>query len=165
MLDAMTREDTPVDAHRQELQAITVRVPNNIRVVPAPFEEPLKNFNCVMYALGLIRQIEPPCSAVSGRFYADTAFLESLIDQAVLQPCNEAAGALIVWSAAGTIKHVGVIVAPGRASSKWGASQVFEHGFHELPASFGEQSGCYAAITTEVALDHLVQFWTGGRIA
>lgn len=165
MLDSMTWEDAPLETHRQELETIAAKIPHNIHVVPTPFEEPLQNFNCVMHAFGLIGQIEPPCSAASGRYYADMNFLAYLIDQGVLQPCKRTAGALIVWSAAGTVKHVGVIVAPGCASSKWGTSHVFEHGFLEVPTSFGEQLDCYAAIAIEVALDHLVQFWTAGRVA
>ena len=117
LLDEMTQDNSQIETHPARLEAISRDVPHSVRVFPALFEKPPQDFNCVMYALGLTTLIEKPCRPL-GRFYADTAFLHSLIDCSILQPCAEADGELVVWSLAGTIKHVGVAVAPGRAASK-----------------------------------------------
>ncbi|WP_301100673.1 hypothetical protein [Propionivibrio sp.] len=117
------------------------------------------DFNCVMYALGLTARIETPCRPL-GHFFADTVFLRSLIDRSILRPCTEANGALVVWSLAGTIKHVGVAIAQGRVASKWGIGYVYEHGVLEVPKSYGDALTFYSAIESEDALNHLHQYWT-----
>ena len=162
LLDEMTQDNSQVETHPARLVAITRDVPHSVRVLPALFEKPLGDFNCVMYALGLTTLIEKPCRLL-GRFYADTAFLHSLIDCSILQPCAEADGELVVWSLAGTIKHVGVTVAPGRAASKWGIGYVYEHGLLEVPKSYGEALAFYGAIDSNDALNHLCRYWTRGR--
>ena len=141
------------------------RIRHNICVLPPPFDEPLEHFNCVMHAFGLVNQIDPPCSPVSGRFYVDTIFFASLIDQALLEPCAEAEGALVVWSSAGAAKHVGVVVSPGRASSKWGMGHLYEHDLHEVPTSYGDELTFYSAISTDDAKNYLSEYWTQGRAA
>ena len=164
-LEEITGDGTCVETHPAKLEAIALEIRHNICVLPPPLDEPLENFNCVMHAFGLIKQIEPPCHPVSGRFYVDIIFFASLIDQAILQPCTQAQGTLVVWSSAGAVKHAGVVVAPGRASSKWGLGHLYEHDLHEVPTSYGDELTFYSAISTDDAKNYLSDYWTHGRIA
>jgi len=157
LLDEMTRDLTQIESHPDRLKAIARQFPHSIRVLTAPFDEPLGEFNCVMYALGLTARLESVCS-MFGRFYADTSFLRYLIDRSILQPCHESAGALVLWSSGDSIKHVGVMVESGRARSKWGIGHVYEHGLSEVPLSYGESLSYYGALEPDVALSNLVNY-------
>jgi hypothetical protein len=131
-------------------------IPHSIRILPAPSDEPLTEFNCVMHALGLIGRIDDP----SGKppfngWYADTNFLRWLIARGLLGPCEPAAGAIVTWSAGSVLRHVGVVVAPNRAISKWGVGHLWEHGLLEVPASYGDDLAFYHPIDPESALRHL----------
>ena len=158
ILEEITHDGTPVETHPAKLEALALVVPHSIRVLPTPYDEPLGDFNCVMHALDLTARLETP-NRLSGYFYADTVFLGSLIQRAILRPCAEAEGAIVVWSAAGTIKHVGLVVAHGRASSKWGIGYVYEHGLLDVPKSYGEKFAFYGPLESQVALNHLEQYW------
>jgi len=127
LLEKMTRDGSPVETYPGKLTAISIQHPHTIRVLPSPHGEDLGRFNCVMYALGLVAALEPPCNFV-GRFYADTGYFDSLIQQRGLSPCAEKKGALVVWTSAGATKHVGIMRDQGRAASKWGIGYVCEHG-------------------------------------
>lgn len=135
LLEEMTQGSDPVETHPAKLEAISLIAPHDIRRLPTPFDEPLGDFNCVMHALDLTARLTEPCRPL-GHFYADTIFLGSLIQRSILRPSEEPIGALVVWSAAGAIKHVGIVVAQGRASSKWGIGHVWEHGLLEVPSSY-----------------------------
>lgn len=159
LLEEMTQDITQIGTHPARLEAMAHEVSHSIRILPAPFSEPLGEFNCVMYALGLTAKIETPCRPL-GHFYADTVFVRSMIDHLILRPRAEADGALVVWSLAGTIKHIGVSVAPGRAASKWGIGHVYEHGVLEVPTSYGDALSFYGAIEPGDVLHHLLKYWS-----
>jgi len=158
ILEDITHDGTPVETHPAKLEALSLVVPHSIRVQPTPHAEPLGDFNCVMHALDLTARLETP-NRLSGYFYADTVFLGSLIQRAILRPCAETEGAIVVWSVAGAIKHVGIVVAYGRASSKWGIGYVYEHGLLEVPKGYGDALAFYGPLESEVALNHLTQYW------
>jgi hypothetical protein len=91
-----------------------------------------------MHALGLVGRIDGPSGRPFIRWYADMVFLRSFIDRGILKPCTPTPGALVTWSSADGLKHVGVLAAPNRATSKWVVGYLFEHGLLEVPASYGE---------------------------
>jgi hypothetical protein len=137
LLEAMTAKDISVEDQTHYLEEISKSVPHGIRLLPSPDDEPLDDYNCVMYALDIVGCFAEPCSPL-GRYYADTAFLSALIDSGDLVPAKESDGTIVVWSADGTIKHVGIVVSPGRAASKWGRGHLYEHGLFEVPQSYGD---------------------------
>ncbi len=155
MLDEMTGREVPVEEHPARLEETARIVPHSIRVLPTPSEE----FNCVMYALGLIGRIDEPSGRPFGRYYADTAFLQTLIDRGVLLPDEETEGSVVVWSASGLIRHVGLVAAPGRAVSKWGIANLYEHGLFEVPASYGSELAFYGQADPEESMACLCRFY------
>ena len=158
LLEEMTQNVTAIKNHPARLEAIAVEIPHSIRVMPTPGDEPLGDFNCVMHALALVGRIKPPHSPVFGRFYADTGFLRFLIANKVLPPCAAENGALVVWSSADAIKHVGLVVGPGRATSKWGIGYVYEHALLEVPESYGDELLFYGAVNSAEALAQLHRY-------
>ena len=154
LLKEMTNGGSRVETHPIQLEEIRREIAHTIQILPTPLGEELGNFNCVMLALDLVGCLGEPCSPL-GRFYADTAFLQSLIRESNTKECEAKAGALVVWRVGDTIKHVGTAVAPGRAASKWGIGHVYEHGLLDVPTSYGETINFYDPIESEHAFDHL----------
>ena len=157
LLEEMTNDGAPIDAYQAKLALISAEEPHSITIIPALMNEPLGDFNCVMHSLGLIGRLEYPCRPL-GRFYADLAFLRSLIDSGELTPCTASAAALITWSNGDSIRHVGVLGYGERATSKWGCGHLCEHGVFEVPANYGDQLAFYSPIHPDVALDRLTRF-------
>jgi hypothetical protein len=137
LLEAMTDRDFPVENQIAYLEEIAGSVPHRIRPLPSPDGEPLDDYNCVMYALDIVGCLVEPCSPL-GRYYADTAFLSSLIALDELVDTEESEGAIVIWSTDATVKHVGIVVFPGRAASKWGRGHLYEHDLFEVPQSYGD---------------------------
>jgi len=154
LLDEMVKPEVAVAKHVAMLQAMQDIAPHTISILPAPNDEPLEEFNCIMYALGIVARLEHSCSPL-GRWYADTGFMRYLVDRAVLKRGDARRGAIITWSTAGGVKHAGRIVAPGRVASKWGVSHVYEHGFYEVPTGYGSPTDFYAPVESETVLTYL----------
>jgi hypothetical protein len=56
-----------------------------------------------------------------------------------VQPPLASAGDLVVYSRHGRVLHCGTLKESGRVVSKWGDGCVWEHGFLELPVTYGNQ--------------------------
>lgn len=153
-LEEMTHDGTDIETYPAKLLEMANVFPHTIRQLQAPFDEPLGEFNCVMYALCLTARLEHSCSPL-GRFYADTAFLDRLIEGKHLIPCLQKTGAIVVWRSEGRTKHVGVVAEIGRANSKWGIGFLFEHGLFEVPLGYGSDVVFYESIDAEQALSLL----------
>ena len=146
LLETMTGRDFPVDGRPAYLEEIALIVPHGIRPLTSPGDEPLGDFNCVMYALDIVGCFTEPCSPL-GRFYADTAFLSTLIQNRDLVPAEESEGVLAIWSGNGTVKHVGIVLSRGKVVSKWGIGHLYEHGLLEVPQSYGDEIDFFARPT------------------
>jgi hypothetical protein len=145
----------PPESHPARLQEIALIMPHTI--LPLQSAEPLQKYNCVMHALGLIGKMgeyEHPL------LVAKTSYVKHLISNA-LQPCEPTIDALVVWSSAGRIQHIGKLIAPNRAESKWGAGILCSHGLNEIPLRYGDVSGYYGAIGCDSILEHLNHFIFG----
>ena len=157
-LDDLIQGVNSLEIDSVQLDALAFEIPHTIHVLPTPWDELSEGINCVAYALGLIGRFEDFRDKSCNRFYADTRFLSSLIEGGVLRPCAEREGALAVWSSAGVVLHVGLVSAPGRATSKWGAGGLYEHGLFEVPKCFGEDVAFYDPVDPEVVLAYLDRF-------
>lgn len=148
-------ERNPLDTHAARLTEIAQVVPHTISALPSA--EPLEKYNCVMHAPGLIGRMDQYPHPL---LVAKTAFVSYLVDEA-LQPCEPGSGALVTWSAAGKLTHVGKLVSPDRAESKWGNGILCAHGLEETPFRYGDVSGFYCSIRPDVVLHHLERFVFG----
>jgi hypothetical protein len=158
LLDEITADVALLGSFPARLTTIATETPHSIQVLAAPGDDLLAEPNCVMHALGLIGKLEDPCTPL-GRYYANTQFLQSLIDNGVLRPCDAAAGALVTWSSPAGLRHVGTLTGPDRAVSKWSIGYLCDHGLLEVPASYGDELAFYSPLGADQdALQHLARF-------
>jgi hypothetical protein len=121
-LETRIAKNLNFNQHIFELEALRNQFGHSI--ITLPFEEPLQNCNCVMFAL-VLRLDE--ASSVLGRFYASTQYLGSIITKKHLNESEAINGSLVVYWDEGKIEHVGVTQANGRIASKWGIGYAYEH--------------------------------------
>jgi hypothetical protein len=149
-------EKHPLETHPERLTEIALVAPHSI--LPLESAEPLGRYNCVMHALDLVgRMAEYPHPL----WAAQTSFVRYLIDEGALKPCELRAGALVAWSTSAALRHIGKLIAPDRAESKWGLGILCQHGLEEIPLRYGDVSGFYAPIGTYLVLRHLHRFVYG----
>jgi hypothetical protein len=148
-------EKHPLETHSERLREIASITPHSIVVLDST--EPIGRFNCVMHALGLVgRMAEYPHPL----WVAKTAFVSYLIGKEVLKGCEAQPGALVAWSTSEGLKHLGRLVEPYRAESKWGLGILCQHALKELPIRYGDRSGFYTPPTPETVLEHLEEWCT-----
>ena len=123
-LNSITQE-LDVTSHVVKIAELKTQHTHSISAVPSEFDEPLEDYNCVMFALDLVARLENPCSPL-GRFYADTEFLSVLIAKEILKVAANEMGKIIVWSDEEKIKHVGLVSGKDVAKSKWGIGNLTE---------------------------------------
>ncbi len=155
-LDEITSD---IERHPLETQCERIRELAEVQphaVVCLHPSVPLHDYNCVMHALDLVGRMAEYHPWVLK--HAPTQYVNHLIETRVLITCQPQAGALITWSTAEGLKHVGKLTAPERAESKWGQGVLCQHGLEELPIRFGDVSGFYSSIGPETALEHLRRF-------
>jgi hypothetical protein len=155
-LDEITSdiERYPLETQCERIRELAEVQPHSVVCLHASV--PLLGYNCVMHALDLVgRMAEYHPWAVK---HAPPRYVNHLIVTRVLIACQPQAGALITWSTAKGLKHVGKLTAPGRAESKWGQGVLCQHGLEELPIRFGEVTGFYSPIVPENALECLRRF-------
>jgi hypothetical protein len=145
LLDEITADVGALRSFPAHLTAIADEAPHRIQVLAPPSDDLLTEPNCVMHALGLIGKLEDPCTPL-GRYYANTQFLQSLIDSGVLRPSDPVDGALVTWSSPGGLRHVGVLATPDRAVSKWSIGYLCQHGLLEVPATYGNNLAFYSPL-------------------
>lgn len=143
----------PLETHPDRLSDIALVAPHAI--LPLPSAESLGRYNCVMHALSLVgRMTEYPHPLL----VAQTAFVNYLIEEKALKACEAQSGTLITWSTPEGLRHIGKLISPDRAESKWGQGILCQHGFEEVPLRYGDPSGFYLPLNPETVLDHLERF-------
>ena len=157
LLDEMTADVTALPTHAASLLAIAEIHPHSIVELPLPHGEPASEFNCVMHALDLVARMEEPCRPL-GRFYADTGFLQWLIDTKVVATSSPVVGALVTWASNGQIRHVGTILTAERAVSKWGIGNLYSHGLLEVPSAYGDELAFYSPLGWEDGIARLTEY-------
>jgi hypothetical protein len=142
----------PLDMHPQRLEELARIAPHSISPLRSP--ELLEKYNCVMHAFELVGKMTEYPHPLR---FASTQFVSYLVTRA-LRPCEPQRDALVTWSSEGTIKHVGRLIDPVRAESKWGLGILCAHGLDEIPLRYGEVSGFYGAMDADSVLEHLRRF-------
>ena len=153
-------EMNPLETHASRLVGIGQVAPHTI--LPLTSIEPLERYNCVMHALGLLGRMPDYSHPL---LLARLAFVEHLVACHVLEPCGPRAGALVAWSSSSGIQHIGKMISPDRAESKWGAGILCAHGLDEVPPQYGSVSGIYHPIDPSVASEHLHSYIFGASPA
>jgi hypothetical protein len=143
----------PLETHPQCLSDLARVKPHAI--LPLNSVAPLGTYNCVLHALDLVGRMTEYQDPL---LVARTAFVSYLIKEGALKGCNAQSGALVTWSTSQGLKHIGKLVSPIRAESKWGLGILCEHGLEEIPIRYGDPSGFYSPLNSQTTLDCLDQF-------
>jgi hypothetical protein len=115
-------------------------------------------YKCVQYALRLVGDATYSSlvhRASHKQAFAGKQFVEWLIAKKYLlelPDSSAAVGSLIGYFNGQGFKHVGVLGNSNRVKSKWGDLCLFEHGFGEVPATYGNEIRIFCAIPRELAL-------------
>jgi hypothetical protein len=152
-LEARIAHNLNFDQHVVELEALRGQFGHSIIILP--FDEPLQNCSCVMFALGM--RLEE-ASSFLGHFYASTQYLESLITKGCLKETEAKNKAIAVYWHDGRIVHAGVTQANGRIASKWGIGFAYEHKEWEVPSSYGSGISYHAPMDPDDAFVLLEKF-------
>ena len=144
-------------SHVVKIAELKTKHTHSITAIPSELDEALEEYNCVMFALDLVARLVHPCRPL-GRFYADTEFLSELIAKEILKESANEVGKIIVWSDEEKIKHVGLVSGKDVAKSKWGIGNLYEHGFQEVPESYGSNLTFFEPINGQLALEMLSRF-------
>jgi hypothetical protein len=122
--------------HRSLIERVRHAHPHTVA-----YRELLDEGTCATYALGLFR--EKAYWAVASKFgrriFAGRQFMEWLIQRHLKKIHRPVLGCLAVYFLGGVWQHVGIISGTGRVTSQWGTFPVYEHGFFEVPARYGDE--------------------------
>jgi hypothetical protein len=138
------------DIHRSALEGLHTSQGHHIVMLPGD-RHWLDSFNCFAFALGLVDQ--PDYQALYQRHHqatlADSAFVKGLVEDGQLSEItarNARSRTIVLYFKDGKLKHGGLIEAGSRRiRSKWGLSELYEHGLWEVGASYGTQVRYFAA--------------------
>jgi len=139
-LEEMTQVED-VTQHAALLMEISRSCPNTIVFVASPY--PLGRYTCAMHVFGFAEEPEYAAIAERGfnRVFAGSAFVHWLIENcllAELRPSDVNEGDLVMYfNDEGRFKHAGLMCGKDRVVSKWGTGHLFNHGFLEVPDSYG----------------------------
>lgn len=127
------------EIHSCLIDKLSSEIAHSIKVLTEP--ESNLNFNCVMYAFrieDIPQRIQLPTDD-SDYFYADTHFIQILIDRKYIieeqEPANDYV--IVYFDKCEKIKHIGRLISESRVISKWGIGHLYEHDFFETPSDYG----------------------------
>ncbi len=156
-LAALDGEPNP-ELYGAQVANILSTLPNSITPLESPFDDPLEQYNCYMFALQLVDRLEaapfPPIAA------CNSEFVLSLIEHGYMEQVRRAArGELIAYFDDDALCHLGRVVRGGRVISKWGRGRLYAHGRWEISQSFGEKLVFYKnLLSVEETIQRLQHF-------
>ncbi len=118
-----------------------------------------KYLNCFAYAFGLaphVTEIERMGESTDGRIFVSPSFVQHLRETVFLmRPADAVAdGDFVVYYTSDlSSEHAGV-AAGNFVVSKWGRLPVFEHGFWDVPDTFGNNIRAFARIEPDHMWQH-----------
>jgi hypothetical protein len=117
---------------------------HTIRMIPAD-KKWLDTFNCYAFALGIVDcpRYQELVETYRNGALANSGFMSALLMRGELAEIDlpkVRVGNLVLYMADGRMRHGGIVMA-GRHTirSKWGPSELYEHGLWEVPESYGAQ--------------------------
>jgi len=158
-LRMMTESGRAPNEHHDDLKAITQEISNTIRILDHKLAE--DRYTCGMHALGLEKSEDYAAIAGHGLglVYAGRDFFEWIIAK---QQLNEVTGAsdgdLVMYFSQGRWTHIGRLMGPERAVSKWGVGLLYEHDLPEVPEQYGDEVRFFCHPGPDASLDLFVLY-------
>jgi hypothetical protein len=154
LLETKIGQNHDLNSHHSNLDEIS-----NHSVSIIQKADPSNDFNCVMYALDF--RLEDPTSPF-GRYYANTKFLNFLIENSYLielQPHDNKLNNYAIYYQDNAVQHIGLAVSEEIIESKWGAGHLFSHPIDEVPSSYGNIVRFFHAIDSDLAFNYFMEFY------
>jgi hypothetical protein len=149
---ALKLEGLSSEQHRQEIEKLRNSHPHSIR-----FVESRRDQTCASYALHLTD--DPTYRALAGvcDIYAGKDFM-NWVEPHMTAKDQAREGLLVSYFASTEWKHVGVVIASGRITSKWGTYPLYEHDVAEVSEEYGEEIKFYERPSPAESLSLFVEF-------
>jgi hypothetical protein len=156
----MTEGGHQPNEHIAILAEISSELPNTIRVIET--KRDLKRFTCGMHAFGLFEDVAK-YKAVAEHglpdIYAGLKFVDWLAASRLVEIGKPSENDLVIYfDDGGCAHHVGFVGSTGRVISKWGRGLLYEHGFSEVPESYGNEVRFFRSIGPDMALEHFLDY-------
>lgn len=152
-------ENRMPDTHPGLIEGLRPEYLHSIEALPSPV--PIERYTCAMYAFNLVEDEEYKSIVLASPepVYASTRFVQRLIDRGNLERLAEPqVGALVAYRLDRTVTHIGRMISPDRAESKWGIGHLYRHSLLEVPSNYGDEWEFYGAVDADSALDELADF-------
>ncbi len=159
-LHAIT-EQLPPEAHAGSIEGLRAEIGHSI--APQPSQHDPARYTCAVHAFHLTE--EPGYVQVAsfglGTTYAGPDFIAFLLKNSLLEPREQTAlstGDLVLYFDEGTFKHIGRLIEPSRALSKWGTGGLYEHGLWEVPSTYGNELRFFVGPSEEASYELFVKY-------
>jgi hypothetical protein len=158
---ALELDGVEIGKHREELDKLTELYGHSIRFVRSKEGDQ----TCAAYALGLSgnRTYRSVAAwAEMGIFErsvsTNSAFMTWLLEGRLQEIDEPIAGCLVCYLSGDEWKHVGIMGANGKVTSKWGTFPLYEHALDEVQESYGDEVRFFVRPSEEEALALYLQF-------
>lgn len=161
VLDQITSSKAEASEWWPQIEGLRTEYPHSISQVQPNVGRP---FNCYMFAFGLESSAKhQSIYTTEPNVYADSCFATFLLRRGELREksCPQAKdGDIVIYFDNGVIRHGGRAHSNGTVLSKWGwpSSLLFVHPPREVPASYGEDTICYEAISPRAMTKLFVRY-------
>jgi hypothetical protein len=147
--------------HNAAVVALADEYPHSISVVPSI--HPNGAFTCLMHVFGFTGQQKylavaqiPPCDVFAGRPFAHWLLQKRILDEVAGQDAQN--GDLVLYfDSHDVFQHAGLLRGD-RVESKWGTQGLYEHGFFEVPSTYGNTLGFFKQLPYEEAIEWFYDF-------
>lgn len=156
MGDEVGRQVAAVKALREDFPHGVVLVEAAMPDDPSTFR-----YTCFQFAFGLVdlpESVRRICEDYP-HIYPSSDFVEYLVAE-VLCPVvegNLADGDLVVYRKSAKVTHAGIVLS-NRVRSKWGTAHLWEHGFLEVPASYGSSLSFFSPLSGSKAVEAFLSY-------
>jgi hypothetical protein len=156
----MTEAGREPHQHRADLKIISDEIPNTIRILDNGLA--VDRYTCGMHALGLEESEEyaEVAGYGLGLVYAGREFFEWVVTGQHLHQAmagKAAGGDLVMYFDQDRWTHVGRLITPDRAVSKWGVGLLYEHDLSEVPEQYGDEVQFFRNPGPDASMDPLRQ--------
>lgn len=157
-LDEMMTAETQT-VFEQRFEEIKKRFAPRIHIL-SESRDRLRTYNCFAYALNIasLPRYQKLVKEYDKSALADSSFVSHVLSRNWLEEITEQdalPGSIILYYKDGVLKHGGKISNIRMVHSKWGPNELFEHGFWEVPASYGDKIKFYRPENAEKIIDLL----------
>jgi hypothetical protein len=92
------------------------------------------------------------------QIFAGRGFIEWMVGARLNEISQPVIGSLVLYFSGANWKHVGVVTGLDRVISQWGTYPIYEHGFCDVPESYGDQARFFERPSPQQALSDFLDY-------